>query len=346
MIALSFVYPFKTSELLPVSLSHLTIGNFCELVCEHLPTGLKTLRAQKTLMSPNMIKFLPKSLTNLSLSFTRHDNPWFDIDTGKKIGPVTKLPEYTIHQNCSLSSFDWKDYSSIPPTLTLCNLSNEYKLGDSFLLCQQLPNLQELFFEESKHFTDLSILLLPPNLTALRIPYLSMISGISFRFLPRHLTSLDLTYSESIFDSDIQHLHELWPKLAWIRQYTWLTCAFLDLPQHLEELAMMYNSLITPCPSFPNLSDILEAINRPNQRNGVSTRRIHYEQKITGWFTKLVSHYWGQICLLVLQQRIFVLIKDRWSSNIQEKPERWTDVLSHTYTDHCQLKLYVYLLVG
>lgn len=110
---------------------------------------------------------------------------------------------------------------------------------------QQLPNLLELDFGDSTQFTDLSIPLLPFNLTTLNLRYSSSVSGKSFAFLPRCLTDLDLDSSKSIFDYDIRHLPRTL-KILELNSAIYLTNLCIpDLPPHLEQLGMRKNSRIS-----------------------------------------------------------------------------------------------------
>lgn len=240
-----------TVKLLPSSLTYLKVGNFCERVCQHLPNSLKTLISTRALMSPNLFKFLPKSLTHVELKIIDSEDVWFDEITGEAIFTVSTLPEYTTHMNCLSTCFDWKDPHPLPPTLTYLSVRDDSEFGDSFLKNQQLPNLQTL--KLGANFTDLSIHLLPPHLTYLGLWNSSSISGKSFSFLPRTLTYLQLRSSESIFDADIQHLPRAL-KAVILNSAIHLTNSCIpDLPPHLEVLNLLRNSQITPSsfPSFP-----------------------------------------------------------------------------------------------
>lgn len=243
----------ETAKLLPASLTYLKIGNVCERVCQNLPTGLKTLISERTLMTPNLIKHLPKSLTFLHLAMPVANSYWFDCNTGERVEPISKLADYSIHEKCLSNNFDWKNSSPLPSTLTYLHLPNANELGDSFLEYQQLPHLLQFSLEQSMYFTDLSISLLPPHLTALDLRSSSMVSSKSFEYLPRSLLELNLNSSESIFDSGIQHLPRTL-KYAYLSHAIHLTDVCIPhLPPHLEMLYMSLNSQITPSsfPKFP-----------------------------------------------------------------------------------------------
>jgi len=203
-------------------------------------------------MSPNLIKFLPKSLTSLRLCSLEPSDPWFDYNTGNRLDSVSEHPEYSTHENCVTNSFDWKD-SSLPPTLTCVELTNTFQLGDEFLADQHLPNLLELRLTQSKNFTDSSVPLLSPHLTTLDLRSSSEISGKSFRFLPRRLISLDLKRSKSIFDDDIKHLPRTLTSIDFSHAIHLTDLCIPDLPPHLAELNILYNTQITPSafPLFP-----------------------------------------------------------------------------------------------
>lgn len=238
----------ETAKLLPSSLTHLEIGNLCERVCEHLPTGLRKLISYRTLMSPNFTKFLPKSLTFLHLWMTasKSKGAWFDYISGERVESISKLPEYSTHMNCLSKSFDWKDTSPLPSTLTYFGMSHADDLADTFMEHQQLPNLFELRLTESTNLSDLTIPYLSPSLKSLDLASSSAISGKSFQFLPKCLTSLNLSSSEQIFDSDIQHLCRTL-KFVFFSSAIHLTELCLrDLPPHLEILDLSDNSLISP----------------------------------------------------------------------------------------------------
>ena len=226
----------EIAKLLPSSLTYLEIGNFCEQVCEHLPASLKTLISYCTLVTPNLIKFLPKSLTYLHLYTLSHLITWFDCNTGQRIDSVSELPEYSIYEKCLSTSFDWKDFSPLPSTLTYFNLTSALQLGDSFLLHRNLPNLLELNLSSSRHLTDLSIPLLPSHLTTLALGSTSQISGKSFQFLPRCLVTLFLNSAESILDSDIQHLPQTLKYGSFDKTIHLTELCIPHLPPHLERL--------------------------------------------------------------------------------------------------------------
>ena len=242
----------ETAKLLPSSLTFLVIRNLCERVCEHLPNTIKTLSSSSTLLTPNLIKFLPKSLTSLHLRVPLSDDIWYDYNTGRKMDSVQQHPQYSIQKDCLSPSFDWKDHSPLPSTLTKLHIYYAHELGDTFLQHQQLPNLTELNLRDSKHLTDLSIHHLPQHLTYLNLESSSNVSGKSFKFLPRGLTYLNLSNSESIFDCDIEHLPRTL-KRAYLNHAIHLSDICIpDLPPHLEWLYMKFNSQIsTSC--FPKL---------------------------------------------------------------------------------------------
>lgn len=203
-------------------------------------------------MSPNLIKFLPKSLTFLHFSISDADDIWFDYNTGESIDPLSDLPEYSIHEECLSNGFDWTDSSLLPPGLTRLELDHADELGDSFLFYHQLPTLQHLDLQDSLHFSDVSIPLLSSHLTCLNLETSSMISGKSFQFLPRCLSYINLDSSKSIFDSDIQHLPRTL-KCAYFGVAKELTDKCLqDLP-HLEFLSLRGNAKISSSfyASFP-----------------------------------------------------------------------------------------------
>ena len=173
------------------------------------------------------------------------------LTTGETFDSIAKLADYSIHERCTSNNFDWKNSSCIPPTLSYLKLNGFDELGDSFLLHQQLPNLLELNLDASKHFSDLSIPLLPAHLTGLNLDSSSKISGKSFEFLPRCLLRLHLDSSKSIFDSDIQHLPRTLKHVELNRAIHLTELCIADLPPHLEYLSMLQNSKISSS-SFPN----------------------------------------------------------------------------------------------
>lgn len=246
---------------LPSSLTHLQVSGICEKICELLPTGLLQLMAYHTLVSQNLFKFLPKSLTYLYLTCAADYDPWFNYSTGETIDSISKLPEYNTHENYG-GNIDWSKIR-LPPNLTQLNLVEFVDLTDSFIMEQRLPNLLFFNLRETVYFTDLSIPYLSRHLSTLDLASSSDISGKCFKLLPRSLIWLNLNASVSIFDSDIQHLPRTLQQLHLDDAVELTDSCVLDLPPNLEKLSVASNKNISPS-SFPNMPYRLHSRHPPH----------------------------------------------------------------------------------
>lgn len=224
---------------LPGSLTRMSFENLCEHVCRHLPSSLTELISQATLMSPNLTKLLPRSLTSLQAGYCLPALRWFDYTSGAPLKSVTEHPdfsEHTLHSN-----FAARD---LPPNITHLVLRNFTGLEIS--CSRQISRLEHLDLPSATDFTESSLHHLDYHITYLNLPKSGKITGRCFPSLPKYLTWINLNSSYSIEDSDIQHLPRALKEVH-IDSATLLTDDCIQhFPAQLAILSIKRNNRINP----------------------------------------------------------------------------------------------------
>lgn len=224
----------EAANLLPPSLTQIKLFHLDEFVCERLPRGITKLEAHQTMISPNLIKFLPRALLTLRLTY----GPCIIQNKGD-YWTMRGSPQHPI----ALKSY-WKEAAILPPSLTHM-FFNAFKDLNNSLFQQNFPFLLSVDIRTGNNFSNEAIALLPKHLTSLTIDSAPLITGKSFRDLPRGLTSLYLEHSTEVRDDHIKHLPRDLVEVD-LNSATLLTnICIRDLPRKLEKFKISKNMNIT-----------------------------------------------------------------------------------------------------
>jgi hypothetical protein len=240
-------FTLEAAKQIPRSVTLLHILQVDSDVCGALPNNsLQGLIVSGCIVTAELLKNLPRSLTSLVLPIIHEGQIWIVVEDG---GPATYAdlarsnPEKYGHKIEDISML-WQEGYVFPPSLTHLQLPGHEYLDDRFV--SSLPTKLEFGdFQSSLFISDLSIHALPRGLTSLNLSDTRLVTSKSFKDLPRPLVFLSLASSSEIYD---QHIKDLPRGLGTVH----LNNAILltnfciqDLPRSIEELSMEHNELIT-----------------------------------------------------------------------------------------------------